>query len=139
VAIDWAYAGIGALGEDLMGLLRVFNQEGTPGFHRALDEVLFAGYLDGLGDAGWEGDPRLARLGFTTAVAMRYGMSPGGPPLAALADDGRRQQVERAVGMPFERLLDLMVELREYSLGLADEARALRRAVLTAAAPGGGA
>ena len=36
-----------------------------------LKKIVFEGYLEGLREAGWQGDPRQARLGFT-ASSVRY-------------------------------------------------------------------
>src|SRR4051794_13406609 len=39
-----------------------------------LDALAFDGYLAGLQDAGWQARPELARLGYTVAATMRYGI-----------------------------------------------------------------
>ena len=41
---------------------------------KGLDEAVFRGYLTGLEEAGWRGDPRVARLGYTAACALRWGI-----------------------------------------------------------------
>jgi hypothetical protein len=136
VALDWAYAGGGAPGEDLPTLLRAAIGQAAVAPYLELDAALFEGYLEGMGDAGWAGDPRLVRLGFTAAVALRYGANPVLNFLEAVTDAGRRRQLEQAFGAPLDVMLDRIVELRDYSLRLADEARALARAVADGAAAG---
>ena len=36
-----------------------------------LEEIIFDSYLEGLDDAGWQGDPRQVRLGYS-AASLRY-------------------------------------------------------------------
>ena len=73
VAVDWAYAGHGAVGEELGQLvvasLFFFEAEGIA--PRELDAACFAGYVAGLREAGWAGDERLVRLGFAADAALR--------------------------------------------------------------------
>src|SRR5215211_269941 len=69
VAIDWEYAGHGALGEEMAALvmsnLLLFEAAGI--VPHDLDGTCFAAYIDGLRVAGWDGDPQVARLGYTGA------------------------------------------------------------------------
>jgi hypothetical protein len=71
VALDWALSGPGHLGEDLWKFVFV-----TLLFLRApcapaeLDLAAFAGYVAGLRDAGWDGDARIARLGYCAHAAL---------------------------------------------------------------------
>jgi Ser/Thr protein kinase RdoA (MazF antagonist) len=61
VAIDWAQVGTGAVGEDLVQLVMSLFADGmrsgldAPTVH----EDMFASYLEGLCQAGWQGDSRL--------------------------------------------------------------------------------
>lgn len=59
VAIDWAFVGGGAVGEELEPLICRSLDFGDIEMSQAgeLDRIVFAGYLDGLSDAGWQGDP----------------------------------------------------------------------------------
>jgi thiamine kinase-like enzyme len=73
VLLDWAFAGGGALGEDIGNLVpdSVFDLLFP---HELLDELdarLTSGYVRGLRDAGWSGDERLVRLGIC-ASAVKY-------------------------------------------------------------------
>jgi hypothetical protein len=36
----------------------------------SVDDAVFAGYLDGHGAAGWSGDERVVRLGWTMSLAL---------------------------------------------------------------------
>jgi len=74
VLIDWAYAGIGAIGEELVPLVQatyLWEEVGRDTF-RELEEGVLSGYLEGLQEAGWQGDPHLVRLGYAAASALRY-------------------------------------------------------------------
>ena len=73
VLVDWAFVGDGALGEDVGNLVpdavldRFVRAERLP----ALANLSLERYLDGLSDAGWNGDERLVRLAFY-ASAVKY-------------------------------------------------------------------
>lgn len=74
IAIDWSYMGIAPLGAELVALVAA-----SLGFFeipadrvRELDRLCFEGYLLGLREAGWKGDPRLVRTGYVTSLMLRY-------------------------------------------------------------------
>jgi hypothetical protein len=75
VAIDWPYSGIGGIGEELAPLVSIGPGRRDMSLEdlHALDEVVFAAYVDGLEDAGWRGDPDLARFGLVASAPLRYG------------------------------------------------------------------
>jgi hypothetical protein len=76
VAIDWGMSGVGAVGEEIAPTVcaPVFWFQGvTPAQLPELEEKVLDGYLQGLQQAGWVGDPRLARLGYLCTAALRYG------------------------------------------------------------------
>jgi hypothetical protein len=72
VAIDWAELGRGVIGEELValftGTLKFVPVE--IGRISDLDKRIFEGYLTGLQDAGWQGDPRMARFGYAATAAL---------------------------------------------------------------------
>jgi hypothetical protein len=74
VALDWALAGIGPVGEELaqiaIGALHRVDAAEAP----EVDQVVFAGYLDGLRDSGWRGDARTVRFGYVASAALRIGL-----------------------------------------------------------------
>ncbi|MDQ6875316.1 MAG: aminoglycoside phosphotransferase family protein [Actinomycetota bacterium] len=74
VLLDWAFVGIGGLGEDPGNLVPDCVWDGfLPAAQiRDLADAVWKGYLGGLRDAGWAGDDRLARLGFTAGGAAKY-------------------------------------------------------------------
>ena len=77
VAIDWAFAGTGAIGEEIAlivaATLLFFEVE--MGEAAGLNRIVFDGYLEGLHETAREGDPRMVRLGYAVGSALRYGLS----------------------------------------------------------------
>ena len=73
VLLDWAFAGDGALGEDIGNLIpdSVFDLHLDHDMLDQLDRRLTARVLGGLREAGWNGDERLVRLGIC-ASAVKY-------------------------------------------------------------------
>jgi hypothetical protein len=74
VAIDWGYMGIAPVGAELVALVAA-----SLGFFEIptervmeLDRLCFDGYLQGLRDAGWKGDPKLVRTGYVVSLLLRY-------------------------------------------------------------------
>jgi len=109
VAVDWSYSGIGAIGEELVPLVG-----GTLAFDeihvsqaQELDQIVFEGYVQGLRDAGWDGDPRLARLGYMAGLQIRYTLGGLGEFLVVVFDEKRHAGIERALERPIEEIMDL--------------------------------
>ena len=127
VAVDWAFVGIGAVGEEIVPLVQAslcfFEVELIKA--QELDEMVFEGYLDGLRDAGWRCDPRLVRLGYAAAGAMRYPIGATGGFLPVVLDESSHSWVEQVWGFPIGEIADLLAEVWLFLFGLADEAREL--------------
>lgn len=66
VLIDWSFVGYGSIGADLawlvIGTVSSFDVDVSRA--KELEEIAFEGYLEGLRDVGWQGDPRLVELGY---------------------------------------------------------------------------
>jgi hypothetical protein len=123
VAVDWAFLGTAAVGEEIAPLVcaSTAHADADPARVRELGELSFAGYLTGLREARWHGDARLARLGYTAGV-IRYGLAAIG--LVAALEPEVAAQAERAWGS-FGDQLDRYAAVQRYTLTLADEARTL--------------
>ncbi len=128
VAIDWVFAGIGGIGEEIANLLAAsliwFEYDAAEA--RSLDEAVFAGYLDGLREVGWQGDSRLVRLGYTAACALRWGVV-GLWWLGSLSDAGKQADLEKQWSHPMPELVSQWAKTTYYVLGLAQEAHQLQR------------
>jgi hypothetical protein len=127
VAIDWGFTGMGAIGEDLATIVSqsVYWFNGVrPEELPELDAIIFPAYVQGLRDVGWQGDPALARLGYTLCVVLRHGLGIFGMEWGARNED-RRVLIETAIGHPMEEIADVMRGLRSYVIACADEARGL--------------
>ena len=122
VAIDWAFVGRGAVGEEIEPLvcrsLGFYDVALTQA--QELDGVVFAGYLDGLRDAGWQGDPRQVRLGYTAAVALRCLVTIG-QILPTVFDESQHSLTLQIVGHPIGEVLDHNAAWHRFQFGLADE------------------
>jgi hypothetical protein len=124
VAIDWSFAGHGVIGQDLYAMIAapVFFNDADPDQMAEVDSVVFEGFIEGLRDAGWHGDPRLARLGYTAAAGLRWGLAPYGllvvdPDFAAL--------MVRTTGHSLEENLERCALILRFILDQAQEAQEL--------------
>ena len=126
--IDWALAGIGGPGEDLVSLVAVslYYQGYTEAYAIELDEQVFAGYMRGLQEAGWHGDRRLARLGYTCGMTLR-GLAGVKQDLGMLLDAGRRDEVLAIHEQDsLEAIASFFADIRRFRLlRMAREARSL--------------
>lgn len=124
VAVDWAFAGIGTVGEELVPLvLMPVLLEGRVA--RRLDAVCFAAYLAGLRAAGWTGDPALVRLGYTVAAALRYPVGTLWSFLPFIADPAFHPDFARSMGRPAAEAAAAYDAFWQIQNELAEEARSL--------------
>ena len=110
-AIDWDCAGIGTIGEDiadLVGEALVFFAF-DPTQARVLKETVLSGYLAGLRDVGWRGDPQRLRLGYAVNSPLQWCFR-----IACRAQDTDDQEMK-----------ERYIEVQRFMLDLADEARNL--------------
>ncbi len=124
VGIDWEYAGRYAVGEEVGQTLSVASAffDVTPAQLPALDDALFEGYLTGLREVGWHGDPRLVRLAYSIHAALRNSFNAVG---ATVPDEARRPEILRNYGHTWEELAERRAAIRPFLLERADEARRL--------------
>jgi hypothetical protein len=127
VLIDWALVGRGAIGEELVALVAVtlYFNELDISQSAALDTAVFAGYIAGLRDVGWTGDPQIARLGYLCAMVLR-GLVGVQQDIRILLDEANYPMTQRIFGMEIEALADHFARVRRFRLiQMAAEARQL--------------
>ena len=123
VVIDWAFVGRGPIGADLNPL--VWMSIALAGVEmdksQELEEIVFDGYLEGLRDAGWHGDPLQVRLGYL-AASVRYLFPEVGTWLALIIDERRNAVAEQKLGIPVGSAFDSVARTRRALFSRLDEA-----------------
>ena len=127
VAVDWAFAGIGAVGADLAPLIvgSLLFFEVADAAPRDLTEAALVGYVTGLREAGWNGDEQLARLGFLVMAALLYTVGTFGIIVSILSDPAQSLAMERSEGRTMAEDVARSTELQAFQFRLADEAHRL--------------
>jgi hypothetical protein len=123
VIVDWAFTGIGAIGEELAFLVQgtiCFSQVDIAKFHE-FDKIVFENYLEGLAAVGWRGDPNLVRLGYAVSSMLVYGLGYG---LFQL-NESLFPWYEQAFGRPIDEIMDLFAKQNHFLLELVDEVKNL--------------
>lgn len=133
VAIDWAFAGIGAVGAELtplvQGSLDFFEvRDSAP---RELAEAALTGYVTGLREAGWDGDERLVRLGFLATAALLYTVGTTGLTMAIVGDPTQYPAFEHTMGCSMAEAVAAWAELSSFRFELVEEARQLSTRLMT--------
>lgn len=130
VALDWAFAGVGVIGQDISRMVSnavAFGQI-EPTQVEALEAPVFASYLSGLQTSGWHGEPQLVRLGYTASMAVGECLVVMGIVLVMITNELNHTFLERIVGAPIAAIISRITPLLNYQLALADEANTLRDA-----------
>lgn len=122
IAIDWAFAGSGCVGADISPLVIASLAFFEVGLEKAreLDRIVFNKYLEGLHQAGWQGDPRQARLGYLIAN-IRYSFGEIGGWLSGVFDNNVRNMLEQSFGRPLGEIFDYLATLRDALSFLGEE------------------
>jgi hypothetical protein len=127
VAIDWADMGLGVVGEDLGPLvLSTLWWDHIP-LHRAreVEAATFAAYVAGLRMAGWRGEVRTVRLGYTIWMALRCGSLVALWLVEFAAGTLTVEALGCVLGCSEEQTRVLVRATLQLALACADEARAL--------------
>jgi len=124
VAVDWQYAGIRQIGEDIAGLIA--DSSIIPVRRKAAEpedftELVLDGYLAGLRESDWNGDLGAARYAVVARLAWPWTfnllLGLDGAVLQQSGDGRSREQLKQR--------LDEYVERQRFLLRLAEHARAL--------------
>jgi hypothetical protein len=125
VALDWAYLGYGEVGAEIgiltavtLAWMDVAGEQAS-----ALDQAVFESYLAGLRDAGWQGDARLARFGYTASASLVTGVA-WTMIMAALIwpDKEQAHGLETIIGHSRDEIFDQQAMVLPFLLDLGDEA-----------------
>jgi hypothetical protein len=128
VAVDWAFSGRGAIGQELVPLVLASLMFYEVGLDKAqeLEDIVFEGYLEGLRDAGWRGDPQQVRLGYAAAASLRYRCGAEiGRFLAVMLDESLHDIAQQAFGRPIGEVADFWAQVGRLFDGTIDEAQEL--------------
>jgi hypothetical protein len=126
VLIDWSFVGHGPIGAELNPLVyaSIIFFDVDINHAQRLEQLMFNGYMEGLRDAGWDGNPQQVRLGYTASY-IRYALGTLGGVLENILDKNQHTRVEQAFHCTVEELLDHWGYVRRYFSYMADEARRL--------------
>ena len=132
VAVDWGGVGIQAIGYDINQMLgfSLATMEVAADQAPALDQAIFDGYLQGLQDAGWRGNPQLVRLGYTTTAFKSRSTCVYRFLSVVLGEDQnllrKLEQIWHSKGFSIEEATDNMRRVDAFFSTLLHEARELR-------------
>ena len=128
VLLDWALAGRGGLGEELVSLVALASYYSgfTQDYAERLDQAVFSAYIEGLREAGWAGDAKLARIGFACGMTLR-GLAGVKQDINLLIDPSQHQELRNVHERDsVEDIAAFFAEVRRFRLvRIAREARRL--------------
>ncbi len=131
VAVDWSYAGPAALGSELGAFVFGGMALGTIPFSESerFGQQVVEGYLEGLGDAGWRGDPDLVRFGFAASAVWRYVFGAGiGEAVPGILDEHAHPAMQQAFGgMTMDQIADFWATSIAWDLRMYEEAWRLKK------------
>jgi hypothetical protein len=128
IALDWAFAGFAPFGADLAPLVWVsaIFREIDPLHIPALDQLVFPRYVQGLAEAGWQGDPRYVRFAYLTMALMNVAIP---TELMQFLDEASHPALARGFGFSVSDIIDNWASLLNVAATYWDEALALETAI----------
>jgi hypothetical protein len=130
VAVDWSYAGIAAIGEELAPLVNASVGFGAVALSDALrlEQIALEGYLAGLYAVGWRGDPKQVKFSYAATLYWRYAIGGfAGEMVPYMLDESTHAAVEAAWGLSMEQLADATAASLNFSQHVYAEARQLKK------------
>ena len=109
VAVDWSYSGVAAVGEEIAPLVHASLEFGAVPKEDAfrLEQIVLEGYMDGLREVGWQGNPDTIRFSYAATVYWRYVLGAfAGEMVSWMLDEQYHAAIEQAMGMSMEQLAD---------------------------------
>ena len=105
--LDWAFVGMGALGEELAAFIGATLLLDYVPLAEAeqLEQVAFAGYLAGLRAAGWSGDEAMIWEAYRYAMPLRYAPMSMASMLRTAVEPDFAAEWERKKGKPLADIL----------------------------------
>jgi hypothetical protein len=118
--------GQGAIGEEIANLVftSLAFSEVDLTQAQAIEDIVFEGYLEGLRDAGWRGDPQQVRLGYT-AGNIRLRLGELDRVMDFLLDESQHPFAEQAFGRSIEEIEDHFAQVNCFVDSRIDEAQRL--------------
>ena len=86
-----------------------------------------AGYVAGLTDVGWHGDPRLVEAGFAATAALRHGPLFGAVELVGMTPE-QRAPIMRTMGGSIEEFADRWAAVQRFAYDRLDAVRGVLEA-----------
>ncbi len=129
VAVDWSYTGIASVGEDLAPLVgaSIGFYAVMPADALKLERIALDGYLAGLSDAGWQGNPDLVRFGYAATLYWRYVFGGFvGEMVPWMLDERYHAAIEQATGSTMEEGADYTALLIEFYQHVYEQAYELK-------------
>jgi hypothetical protein len=130
VAVDWSYNGIAPVGSEIGQLIHASMGFGAVPLADAyrLEKMALDGYMDGLSEAGWQGDPGMIRFGYTAFTYWRNAIGAfAGEMVPWMLDEQYHPFVEQVFGKPIEQVADdtgAIVEWVQYMYAQASRLKA---------------
>lgn len=123
IVIDWQFASISGIGEDLGRFYGLSISRGSVPIERfhAYRQLLWESYLRGMYKADWNGDERLVRLGFLISSAIRSVWEV--PKLMEKA--AQRELVHESGYVPENPAIERLIRVCEVHMEMAEEAQQL--------------
>jgi len=126
VAIDWAFCGQGAVGQELSGLVGTTQpfMESRPERWDDLERDCLDGYADGLRQAGWHDSDEIL-LGYLVSTALRFGIGSLAPALSLTLTEEYRDLVTRVFGCSRDEFITNVASVFRFQQRRIHRARAL--------------
>jgi hypothetical protein len=120
VAIDWAFVGHAALGEELSSLVvaSVAMNHIEPGRMKELEATVLEGYLDGLNDEGCSVDPKAVYDAYALSASIRLPVGALRLVLPVLLAPADHRLLQQHGGTPLEELVQMWGTMNDYVRGL---------------------
>jgi hypothetical protein len=133
VGVDWSYAGRAPLGSELGVLVGASMFFGTIPFSEGdrLEQLAMEGYLAGLEDAGWRGNPDLVRFGYIASHFWRNHFGVGmGEAFPAVMDERYHPFVLQAFGCDsMDQFADFVGSQTAWNINMYEEAFRLKKSL----------